>query len=41
MSWYDFACEIFEQAGMDVEVAPLDSDIFPAKAKRHRYSKMN
>ena len=33
-TWYEFACEIFRQAGMDVEVAPVTSDEYPAKAKR-------
>lgn len=41
ISWYDFACEIFKQAGMDVKVTPVDSDQFPAKAKRPKNSRMN
>ena len=41
ISWYDFACEIFKQAGMDVKVTPLDSNQFPAKAKRPKNSRMN
>ena len=41
ISWYDFACEIFEQAGMDVKVTPVDSNQFPAKAKRPKNSRMN
>lgn len=40
-SWYEFACEIFKQAGMDVEVTPVDSSAFPAKAKRPANSRMN
>lgn len=40
-SWYDFAVEIFRQAGMDVKVNPLDSSQFPAKAKRPGNSRMN
>lgn len=40
-SWYEFACEIFRQAGMDVEVIPVDSNAFPAKAKRPSNSRMN
>ncbi|MDD8048041.1 MAG: dTDP-4-dehydrorhamnose reductase [Thomasclavelia sp.] len=41
ISWYDFACEIFKQAGLDVEVTPVDSNTFPAKAKRPHNSRMN
>ncbi|WP_320971359.1 dTDP-4-dehydrorhamnose reductase [Enterocloster bolteae] len=41
-SWYEFACEIFRQAGMDeVKVTPVDSDGFPAKAKRPFNSRMS
>lgn len=40
-SWYDFACEIFKQAELDVEVIPVTSDVFPAKAKRPSNSRMN
>lgn len=41
ISWYDFACEIFKQAGMDVKVTPVDSNQFPAEAKRPKNSRMN
>lgn len=41
ISWYDFAKEIFRQADMDVEVTPVDSTLFPAKAKRPHNSRMN
>ena len=41
ISWYDFACEIFKQAGMDVKVTSVDSNQFPAKAKRPKNSRMN
>lgn len=41
ISWYDFACEIFKQSGMDVKVTPVDSNQFPAKAKRPKNSRMN
>lgn len=41
ISWYDFACEIFKQAGLDVKVTPVDSNQFPAKAKRPKNSSMN
>lgn len=41
-SWYDFACEIFKQAGMhEVTVTPVDSNAFPAKAKRPSNSRMD
>lgn len=40
-SWYEFACEIFRQAGMDVEVTPVNSDEFPSKAKRPFNSRMS
>lgn len=41
ISWYDFACEIFKQAGIDVKVTPVNSDAFPAAAKRPSNSRMN
>lgn len=40
-SWYEFACEIFKQAGIEVEVAPVTSDQYPTKAKRPFNSKMS
>lgn len=40
-SWYEFACEIFRQAGRDVKVNPVSSDEFPAKAKRPHNSRMD
>ena len=41
-SWYEFACEIFAAAGMnEVTVTPVDSNTFPAKAKRPKNSRMN
>lgn len=40
-TWYEFACEIFKQAGMDVKVEPVGSDQYPAKAKRPANSRMN
>jgi dTDP-4-dehydrorhamnose reductase len=40
-TWYDFACEIFKQAGMNVTVEPVGSDQFPVKAKRPMNSRMN
>lgn len=41
-SWYEFACEIFRQAGMDqVKVTPVDSSGLAAKAKRPFNSRMS
>lgn len=40
-TWYEFAVEIFKQAGMDVKVNPVDSSQFPAKAKRPSNSRMD
>ena len=41
-SWYEFACEIFRQAGMDeVKVTPVSSDQFPVKAVRPANSRMS
>ena len=40
-TWYEFACEIFRQAGIDVEVAPVASDEYPSKAKRPENSRMS
>lgn len=41
-SWYEFAVEIFRQAGMEeVSVTPVSSDQFPAKAVRPSNSRMS
>lgn len=40
-TWYEFACEIFKTAGVNVTVNPCTSDQFPAKAKRPSNSRMN
>ncbi len=41
-SWYEFACEIFKQAGFDhVTVSPVTADQYPAKAKRPSNSRMD
>ena len=46
-SWYEFACEIFRQAAeinpvyKKVQVAPVDSSHYPAKAKRPSNSRMS
>ncbi|MBR0381999.1 MAG: dTDP-4-dehydrorhamnose reductase [Eubacterium sp.] len=41
ISWYDFACEIFAQAGKKVEVVPVTSEEYGAKAIRPRNSRLN
>ncbi len=41
ISWYDFACEIFRQAGIAMEVVPVSSAEYAAKAKRPENSRMN
>ena len=38
VSWFQFACEIFEHAGLDCEISPTDSASFGAKAVRPGYS---
>lgn len=40
-SWYEFACEIFKQAGLDVKVNPLTTAEYPAKAARPFNSRMS
>ena len=37
-SWYEFTCEIFRLAGIDIEVLPVSSIEFGAKAARPGYS---
>lgn len=37
-SWYDFACSIFELAGMKKEVIPVSTEQFPRPAPRPAYS---
>ncbi len=37
-SWYEFACEIFRQAGKTVEIIPVTTAEFPRPAKRPAYS---
>lgn len=43
-SWYEFACEIFKQAGMDVEVTPVSTEeylkAYPTQAKRPMNSRI-
>ena len=40
-SWYDFACEIFKQAGIKINVEPVPSTAFPTKAIRPHNSRMS
>ncbi|MDR3125155.1 MAG: dTDP-4-dehydrorhamnose reductase [Endomicrobium sp.] len=40
-SWYEFACEIFIQAGLKVNVKPCSSYEFQRPAKRPKYSVMD
>ena len=40
-NWYEFACEIFRQAGMKVDVAPVPASEYPTKAKRPENSRMS
>lgn len=40
-TWYEFACEIFRQAGVEVEVVPVSAEEYKAKAKRPENSRMN
>lgn len=37
-TWYEFACEIFKQAGKEINVIPVASEEFPRPAKRPAYS---
>lgn len=40
-TWYEFAKEIFAQAGVDVKLNPVSSEEFPAKARRPHNSRMD
>ena len=44
-SWYEFACEIFKQAGMDVKVTPVSTAeytaAYPGQAKRPMNSRIS
>ena len=40
-TWYEFACEIFKQAGIQVEVEPVSAEQFQAKAERPSNSRMS
>lgn len=40
-SWYEFACQIFKQAGIDIKVNPINTEDYPTKAIRPKNSRMN
>ena len=40
-SWYEFACEIFRQANVDIQVDSVPSSAFPTKAKRPHNSRLS
>lgn len=40
-SWYEFACEIFKQKGVNVQIEPVPSTAFPTRAKRPHNSRMS
>lgn len=40
-SWYEFACAIFKEAGISVNVVPVTTAEYGAKAKRPANSRMN
>jgi dTDP-4-dehydrorhamnose reductase/dTDP-4-dehydrorhamnose 3,5-epimerase len=39
-SWYDFACEIFKAADMNVSVTPISTSDYPTRAKRPGNSRL-
>jgi len=39
-TWYEFAKEIFAQAGVSITVNPVSSDAFPRPARRPKYSQL-
>ena len=40
-NWYEFACEIFRQAGMKVDVTPVPASEYPTRARRPENSRMS
>ncbi len=40
-TWYEFACEIFKEAGVEVKVLPVTTEEFGAKAARPYNSRMS
>lgn len=41
ISWYEFACEIFKKAGLDVKVNTNKTEDYPTKAKRPKNSRLS
>lgn len=40
-SWYEFACEIFKQAGVNVKVNAIRTEDYPTRAKRPKNSRLS
>lgn len=40
-SWYDFACAIFEESGISIDIQPCLTEDFPRPAPRPKYSVMD
>jgi len=40
-SWYEFSCEIFKQAGIDIKVIPIRTEDYPTKARRPKNSRLS
>lgn len=40
-TWYEFACEIFKQAGIPMEVVPVSAEEYKARAERPENSRMD
>jgi len=40
-SWYEFACEIFKQAGVNVKVNAIRTEDYPMRAKRPKNSRLS
>lgn len=41
ITWYDFACEIFKEAGIQIDVTPVPSSSYSSKAKRPFNSRLS
>lgn len=40
-SWYEFACKIFQKAGIKTKVIPIMTEDYPTKAKRPKNSRLS
>lgn len=40
-SWFEFACEIFKQAGVTIKVKPVTTEEYPTRAKRPKNSRLS